>query len=512
MKRAGGACKFLGIIFILSLFFQGICAAEENNETNKNLNDTINGNNTQTFSWVILLPPLLGFLLFLCWMCRFFDRMNFCFVVFILIVLILWLLPLNLISTIIRYFFVIVLLLILGTVIYYEVFSKRKKENESNTIMNLHDMLRNYIVISAILIWPLILLYLNQHDIDNVTINGIDKLKFPIYIITASTIGVLSYLLLSIEETFGHLISEYEKMSIAWSYVRRILIAPFIALIGIYALPFQKPIGIEPTNEIFVFIFSFFAGFFTKPVEEWVYIWVQKILPAYKREEFNARTQYEVKESEFVKKLGLDEDLAYLLYNAKIRTIEELANCNVKELLNKVNLDTRNLGEGMGCSVKKQRERLGSYSEQQLQKCIDKAQEYMGIDKSELVTVLKMDRELTLKLYKFANIRTIEDLSTRNERYIHNRLTVCKEEVDENTIKEYIDAAIEYMTIDKSELVTKLNMGKDLAFKLSHFAGINSINDLSTSEMEDIYNKLGVCKEDVSKETIKGYIEAAKKI
>ncbi|MFZ2498179.1 hypothetical protein [Methanosarcina sp.] len=491
--------------------------AEEN--TNKNLNDTINGNNTQTFSWVILLPPFLGFLLFLCWMCRFFDRMNFCFVVFILILLILLLLPLNSISTIIRYFFVIVLLFILGTIIYYEVFSKRKKENESNPIMNLHDIVRNYIVISAILIWPLILFYFNQNDIDNVTFNGIDNLKFPIYIITASTIGALSYLLLSIEETFGHLISEYKKISITWSYIRRILIAPFIALIGVYTLKigvniltFQNK-DVDPFSDvIFFFIFSFFAGFFTKPVEEWVYAGVQKTLPNIKKEEFNARTQYEVKESDFVKKLGLDEDLAYMLYNAKIRTIEELANCNIKELINKVNLDTRNLGEGMGCSVKKQIERLGSYSEQQLQKYIDKAQEYMGIDKSELVTELKMDRELTLKLYKFANIRTIEDLSTRNEKYIHSRLIVCKEEVDESTIKEHIDAAIEYMNIDKSELVTKLNMRKDLAFKLSHFAGIKYIQALSTSEIEDVYNNLGVCKEDVSKETIKEYIEAAKKI
>lgn len=565
MGGSGRACKFLGIFFILILLIQGSWAAEESSEANANsnytindtvngtiigtvngtINDTVNGtaigiingtlngtvngtisstrSKTGPFQWVLILPVLAGYLLFLCWMCRFFDRMNFCFVVFILIMLIVLLLRLmplylgpdasRIIFIIVLLLLVIILLIILRPAICYEVFSKKEKkqENESNPIMPLHDMVRNFIVISVTLMWPLLFIYFYMNDIESVTFYGIENVEFPV-IIAASSIGVLSYLLLSIEEIFGQLIPEYKKMSIAWSYLRRIIIAPFIALIIVYILPFSKPDDITLTDEISVFFFSFIAGFFTKPAEEWIYVGVQKFLPDASKEEFKSRAEkYDVEKSDFVTKLGLPEDLVYMLYNAKIRTIEELAGSNARTLLIKINIDTRNLGEGMWCPAKGQNDRLGSYSEQQIQLAIDKAQKSLGIDKSELVTILKMDKDLASKLYNFANIRTIEDLSTRNSTYICNRLKTCNEETAEETIKKYIDMALEYMVIGKSELVTGLGMDKDLAFKMSHFAGIKSIKDLSGKEAKEVHTSLGICKEDVSEDKIKEYIDSAKK-
>ena len=67
--------------------------------------------------------------------------------------------------------------------------------------------------------WPLLLIYFYREDIESVTFYGIEDVEFPIYIIAASTIGALSYLLLSIGETFSQLIPEYKKMSIAWSVI-----------------------------------------------------------------------------------------------------------------------------------------------------------------------------------------------------------------------------------------------------------------------------------------------------
>jgi hypothetical protein len=195
--------------------------------------------------------------------------------------------------------------------------------------------------------------------------------------------------------------------------------------------------GLQNTNEFdeindyFVFVFSFFAGFFTKTIEDRIYLWVQKYLPEGQKDEFDKRIEYNAKESDFAKKLGCDEDLACMLYNAKIRTIEELASCNAKELVNKVNLDTRNLGEGTWCPVKGHRDRLGSYSEQQIRMYINKAQKNKGVDKLDFVKSFKMDRDLAFKLYYVANIKTIGELKNCNPEEVHKKICNCKKVAEE---------------------------------------------------------------------------------
>jgi hypothetical protein len=177
MGRGRGACKFLGIIFIFSLLLQGSCTAESTNNVstdilNGTINGTINGkiigtinstannttNNKDNFQWVLLLPIFLGSLLFLCWVCRFFDEMNFCFIIFILIALLLGFLSFSLHSKEIpgplialRISFLIPLIIsFIVIVISYEAVKQRKKD-ESNLIMSLHDIARNFIVIIVIL-------------------------------------------------------------------------------------------------------------------------------------------------------------------------------------------------------------------------------------------------------------------------------------------------------------------------------------------------------------------------
>ncbi len=555
MGRVSGACKFLGMICILSLLIQGSYAAEESNEANINLNytinDTLNGTIIGTingtindpingtaigtingtvngtingtisstkskidpFQWVLILPILAGYLLFLCWLCRFFDKMNFCLVVFALIALILWLflfapLPRELLYALIS----LLILPILGFILYEE-FIKKGNGDQGNLIMNFHDIVRNFIVIFAVLIWPLLLIYFYMNDVERITFYGIENVEFPMYIIVASTIGALSYLLLSIKEIFSQLIPEYKKMSIAWSYIRRILIAPFIALITVYILPIDKTtfdpaIPSNPSDEIFIFFLSFIAGFYTKTVEEWIYKGVNSLAPDASKEEFKSRFEkYDVEKSDFITKLGLPKDLTYMLYNAKIRTIEELARCNAQKIIKKINLDTRNLGEGMGCPIKEREERLGDHSIIQIQLAIEKAQEYLGIGKSKFVKILGMEEDLASKLYNFANIKTLEDLSTRNKKYICNIMKARNEEVNEEKIGVYIDLAIEYMGIYTSELVTKLNMDKDLAFKISHFAQKKSIEDLAKCDPkvvhEDICKNERICNKEKAEELAK---------
>ncbi|WP_164888565.1 hypothetical protein [Methanosarcina sp. MSH10X1] len=529
------------IILIFYLLVQGSYAqngedADSNNaqlsEVNAtiagtiNVTGTINGTITSTvdtetdsgpdtienYEWLLLLPVLYGNLLFLSWVSRFFDKMNFCFVIFILAALLVLLLFLfcsqnipigtgnssslpfcfqtvliganN--SSILSYFFLIifviassVIFLVIIAVLYSIFFKRREDENnliidknkvtvdqdnviidrnsvkieenkvkigrnnflintnrvpidENSLIVTLHDILRNFIIIFTGLMWPMILFYLYLRDINYITFFETDRLEFPVYIIAAASLGILSYLFLSIEETFCQIIPEYKKISIAWSFLRRIAIAPFIALIGFYL--FNHLQNIEEATEVndyFVFVFSFFAGVFTKTIEEWIYAWVQKLLPGDKRNEFEARTEYQIKESEFVKKLRFDEDLAYALYSAKVRSIEELAACHPENLRNRLNFDTRNLGEHMGLLLTEQKERFDSYSEEQVKMYIDKARTYMSIDRSEFVTKLDMSRDLAFKLYHFANIKTLEDLKNCDPQEVHEKICDCKKDVEE---------------------------------------------------------------------------------
>lgn len=482
MKRARGAYKFLGMVFALSLLVPGICAAETNNETTTGLDST------QTFEWVLLLPIFLGSLLFLSWMCRFFDGMSSCFVLFIISVtfgaLFFWSGLLESILGDNNYSYAALILLLTGTITFLRVVfilvlgeSQAKKRSLS--------VVRSFMIILAVLTWPLILLYLYERGVKLITFYGMDELKFPVYIIAASSIGILSYLLLSIEETFDQLIPDYERLRIAWSYLKRILTAPFIAIIGFYLLnSLQNIHDTSEINDYFVFAFAFFAGVFTKTIEEWIYSSVQKLLPADRKSEFPNRSSYEVKESEFVKELHFDEDIAYMLYNAKIRKIDELADCSPDKLMIKLNTDIRNIGEvecylsDESCNQKndpdktqKSRHNIGKniqdkpdkYSLKQIETYINSAKKHRCIEKSELVTDLKMDRNIALMLY-FANITSIEQLSKLDPNCIKDILFICNEQAEDSAQDEnyeYMWAREVLCKHYKEEIIKSIGIAKD---------------------------------------------------
>lgn len=312
---------------------------------------------------------------------------------------------------------------------------KLKTDDDRKIENNFLYKARSINIIGAVLIWPAILVYFYYHKIQYVTFYGIEDLKFPVYIITASLIGIISYSLLSIEDNFGHLIPEYEKLSKVWSYLRRFLIAPFIAIVGFYLLIYLLHINmagdLKDINNFFVFVFSFIVGAFTKTIEEWIYEWVQKLLPGDKKAEFESRIKNEVKNSDFVRKLGLDDDAAYMMYNAKIRTIDELAVCKPQNLFTILNRDIRNLLEESGSYP----EKIGNeYSCESIRLYIKKAQDYIGMEKSELVK-LGMDPDLAFKLYYFAYIRTFDDLKKWEPADLIKKICDCKKEAEESVAK-----------------------------------------------------------------------------
>jgi len=606
MGRGRGTFKLILIIFIFYLAVQGSSAtaldngeAGSNNASPEAIEGTITGtitgtinsstdntvdtgsgsrlNNEKDYEWILLLPIFYGNLLFLSWISRFFDKMNFCFVLFVLTALLVIVIfsllysQADLIETnnssnftfysqvireigddssifsdfflIISIIVSIIISLIIITVLYSALFKKRDDESnlkinkdkvtvnkdnvvidknrvkidenrvkidkkdfiryktrvlidENELIVNLHDIVRNFLIIFLGLMWPTMLLYFHLKHIDYVTFYGIDDLEFPVYIIVASSIGILSYLFLSIEDVFCQLIPEYKRISIAWSYLRRITIAPFISLIGFYLLNQLRNTGdVTDLNHYSIFLFSFFAGVFTKTIEEWIYAWVQKLLPGDKKSEFEARTEYQIKESELVKKLRFDEDLVYALYNAKVRSIEELAASEPENLKNRLNFDSRNLGEHMGLLLTEQKERFDSYSKQQVKMYIDRAQTYMNIGRSEFITKLNMDRDLAFKLYYFAGIKTLEDLKNCNPANVFEKICDRKKEAEElvESKKIKITEAYKELCGYSEEDIKKLKKKADC---ICYFASIKTLEDLKNCDPAEVFEKIYECKKE----------------
>ncbi len=177
----------------------------------------------------------------------------------------------------------------------------------------------NSLLVISTFTWPVITIYLLLNDKINILLGG---LSFSVYIVVAALLGILSYLLLSIEEIFTQTIPKYKKMSILWGYIRRITIAPYIAILGVYVLLDAA----KMQNMWFILLFSFIAGMFTKTIEDRLYSAVQGLLPEEKLKEFKDRgLNYSIENSELVVRLNVDADVAYNLYECGIRSVEQLA-------------------------------------------------------------------------------------------------------------------------------------------------------------------------------------------
>lgn len=116
-----------------------------------------------------------------------------------------------------------------------------------------------------------------------------------------------------------------------WGYVRRTIIAPYIAILGVYILLDAAKIQ----NSWFVLLFSFFTGMFTKTIEVWLYKSIQGLLPEELRTEVTEREKYDVENSELVVRLNIEKDVAFKLYYNDIDTVEQLAVADFHKLKNK---------------------------------------------------------------------------------------------------------------------------------------------------------------------------------
>lgn len=299
--------------------------------------------------WIFFLPVYLGFLLYLCWLCGSSEKIKLVFILFLLSVFIPLLFLMSSISNsmffYISVFFSVFTLLTL--VLLYLHFCKKlttftqDKEKCSKVISNSFGFIRAFLTILTILSWPLIAFYFACEGIETVVISDLNFLEFPSYIVIGVTIGVLSYLMLTIKNTFVQLLPDYERMRMIWECTRRIIIAPYVAIMGVYLIVdltdgglTALKLNIRP-NTHFIFLFSIFAGMFTSTIEEWIYNKISNILSLDKRKQ-QENILGDIKNSELVN-LKMNEDMIYrLYYEASIATMEDLANCDAKSVFDKL--------------------------------------------------------------------------------------------------------------------------------------------------------------------------------
>jgi hypothetical protein len=299
--------------------------------------------------WIFFLPIYLGFLLYVCWLCESSEKMKLTFILFLLSIFIPFLCLMSEWSHT-MFFYVSLFFLIFLTIIFLLLYLYSSKtlpfaykwEDCSNTISKIFRLLKALLTVLTILSWSLISCYFACEGIEVVVISDISFLQFPSYIVIGVTIGVLSYIMLTIKQIFIQLLPEHKKKSLIWECTRRIIIAPYIAIMGIYLIFYLIPgeltdvfgNNIKPDAH-FVFLFSIFAGMFTSTIEEWIYNKFRDIL-SLNKDKLNENNKYDIEMSDFTK-LGMSEDLIYrLYYEANIANMQNLANSDAKNVSDKL--------------------------------------------------------------------------------------------------------------------------------------------------------------------------------
>ncbi len=255
----------------------------------------------------ILIPGVIGFLIFINWSIRFYnnrfssnrsEKEEKYFLILILV------------SALIFYLLGLFWLIIIALIVYLALVIINPPSLEKNA--------RDSLIVLSLLAWPTVLYYLLYNGKEFILFS--DSLRFSVYIPIAALIGILSYLLLSIEEIFSQALPKHLKKKIIWGYIRRITIAPYIAILGTYVLLDAAQIK----NQWFVLLFSFFTGMFTKTIEERLYKSVQGLLPDDLVKEFKEREKYKIEKLELVSRLDVEEDSAFELYIKNIKSVEQL--------------------------------------------------------------------------------------------------------------------------------------------------------------------------------------------
>ena len=308
--------------------------------------------------------------------------------------------------------------------------------------------------------WPIVLLILLHNNIDNILLGNT---SFSVYIPIFALIGVISYLLKSIEETFCQNIPKCKKESIEWVYIRRITIAPYIAILGIYFLPDSTRQNLSS-----LILFSFFTGMFTKTIEEWLYKSIQGLLPEELRKEFEERKGYNIDESELVVRLNVEEDVAFTLNHKNIKSVEQLALADFEKL--------KKYGE----INKKYFDSISEKAKDQLAE-IKILKEFLDLTPTELK--LLIDKAKVYSIKDFANV----DIDS-----INWEMTVAAENTKiSNTLKQKQIKAKEFV---KSE-----------DFNLLSLEDIKKLSEICTNKTENEFNVILSLHIDLKKLKIPGW-------
>lgn len=142
------------------------------------------------------------------------------------------------------------------------------------------------------------------------------KLKVPFFVPIAALLGAASYITVSLLENIDRkpLTSEWNLIYIA--YGRRLLMAPYIAIIALFA------IGVgDINNKGAVLFFAFFVGLYTKNIEGMLKELGMKLLSSTQTTDLNQR---DFKALELVKRLGISANVYDKLFKIDIKNISDL--------------------------------------------------------------------------------------------------------------------------------------------------------------------------------------------
>lgn len=294
------------------------------------------------------------------------------------------------------------------------------------------------------------------------------NLKVSLFVPIAALLGAVSYITVSKLNNLERKPQQQEWKYIYAAYARRLLMAPYIAIIALFTITQSAKLE----NPWAILFFAYFVGLYTKQIEGTLEEIGKKFLTEKQKIELIER---DLKSSEIVKRLGVSISIAEKLDSACISEVSDLMaipGTKIKDIADKALIDDAYL-KGLKDKAKKQTE------------SIEKMRKGLDIDHD------------TLGIFVDAGIYSKEDLAQISGK---RQEEITKGGISGEKLKSLIDNAKKQ--IESIEKMRKeLGIDYDTLGRLED-AGIYSKEDLaqiSGESLDRIASNSGISKEELEK-------------
>ncbi|MCK5318715.1 MAG: hypothetical protein KAJ55_12430, partial [Anaerolineales bacterium] len=188
-----------------------------------------------------------------------------------------------------------------------------------------------------------VFLFLSVSHTNNFSIYFFDPLlKVPLFVPIIAFLGAISYVTVSDLKKMEKKLDAEVIKRIHCAYGRRLLMAPYIAIIALYTLSDV----IQMKNLWAIVFFAYFVGLYTKAIEGTLKELGMKFLTAKQKEEISIREINDFKNSDISRLPGISDCISKKLDNAGISKIIDLiaiSDKKIEEIANKTDLDKTHL-------------------------------------------------------------------------------------------------------------------------------------------------------------------------